>query len=96
MAEDWRMQVNRTENTDVRALTQGLSEKPAKVAGSTEQTDSLSVDTAGYVARAQALPMDGAASVAAIEAAKALIASGEIDNPATIIETARNIVERGI
>ncbi len=89
------MQVNRTENTDVRALTQGLGDKPVKAADNTGRKDSLSVDTAGYVARAMALPTDGAASTAAIEAAKALIASGEIDNPATILETARNIVERG-
>ena len=95
MPEDWSRQVNRTENADIRAF-QGAVDKPSKAVSSTERKDSLSVDTAGYVAKARTLPTDGAASAAAIEAARALIASGEIDSLETIMETARNIVERGI
>jgi|GEM_PF-5340837 len=90
------MQVNRTESTDIKALAQGTRDLPAKAAANIDNKDSLNVETAGYVNRALALPMDGAASAAAIEAAKALIASGEIDSPETIIETARSIVVRGI
>ncbi|HSV27296.1 MAG TPA: hypothetical protein VLH60_05330 [Sedimentisphaerales bacterium] len=89
------MQVNRTENTDIRPFRDAV-DKPLKAVASAEGKDSLSVDTAGYVAKARALPTDGAASAAAIEAAKALVASGEIDSLETIMETAKNIVERGI
>jgi hypothetical protein len=89
------MQINRTDNTDIKALTQGITDKPAKAANA-QTKDSASVDTTGYVARALALPMDGAASAAAIDAAKALIASGEIDRFENIREAARNIVVRGI
>jgi hypothetical protein len=89
------MQVNRPHNTDIKALTQGITEKPSKASASAETKDSLSVGTAGYVVKALALSMDGAASAAAIEAAKALIASGEIDSPEMINGAARMIVERG-
>jgi hypothetical protein len=90
------MQINRTDNSDVKAMTQGATDKPAKAVANTEARDSASVDTTGYVARAIALPMDGAASAAAVDEAKALIASGEIDRLDLIREAARNIVVRGI
>jgi hypothetical protein len=88
------MQVNRTDNLDIRALTQGLTDKPAKAAASTEKTDSLSVGAGGYIEQALALPMDGRAS--AIEEAKGLLASGELDRLENIREAAEKMVSRGI
>jgi hypothetical protein len=92
------MQVNRTDNTDIKALTTGAgSEKPARVAQETEAKDvSVSVDAAGYIEKALTLPTDAAGSAAAIDEAKALLASGELDKFEAIREAARSIVVKGI
>lgn len=88
------MQVNRTDNLDVNVLAQGLTDKPAKTAPTTEKMDSLSIGAEGYVSQALGLPKDGRSE--AIEEAKALLASGGLDSLEVITETAMNMVKRGI
>ena len=90
------MQINRAENTDIKALAQGAAEKPPKATANTGGKDSLSVDTAGFVAKALQLRTDEASSAATVEAAKALIATGQIDKPEIIREAATSIIARGV
>jgi len=88
------MQVNRTDNLDIRVLAQGVTDKPEKTPASTERTDSLTVGAGTYITEALALPKDGRAE--AIAEAKALLASGNLDRLENIREAAKNMVERGI
>jgi hypothetical protein len=88
------MQINRIDSFDLAALAQGLTDKQAKPTAGTEKMDSLSVGAETYVSQALALPKDGRRE--AIEEAKALLASGELDNIENIREAAANMVKRGI
>lgn len=89
------MYVERAINSDMAAIARGVTgEKTAKTSGDKTRNWSVDTDTAGFVRKALSLPLDVPAS--AIEEAKALVASGQLDSAAAIRQVAASIARFGI
>lgn len=89
------MYIERAINSDMAAIARASTgEKPVRTSAEKSRNWSVDTDTAGFVRKALALPLDVPASE--IEKAKALIASGQLDSASAIRQVARSIANTGI
>jgi hypothetical protein len=89
------MYVERAITSDMAALSRGTTgDKTTRSASEKVRDWSVNTDTAGFVHKAMLLPLD--ISPAAIEEARALVASGQLDSASAIRRAASAIADLGI
>lgn len=85
--------IDRIGTSQIQDLLTGVSQNSRNAAAKTGNADaSLQADYATLIAQATAIQDDAQA----IEQAKTLLETGQLDNPEIIRQTAANIIEQGI